>query len=70
MSAVGAHLIPDRAEEPANVAHACEKEYLMLLCGYEIAAQGGPEPAAEPVETKLEVYAGQSYGVDVLKPDQ
>ena len=68
MSAVGVDLVPDRPEDPAKVANACEKAYLMLLCGYEISSQGGPEAVPEPVETKLEVYAGQSYGVDVLKP--
>jgi hypothetical protein len=67
MSAVGLQLVPDSPGDPGQVACACEKAYLMLLCGYEISSQDGAE-AAEPVETKLEVYAGQSYGVDVLKP--
>jgi len=67
MSAVGIHPVPDSPGDSGSVANACEEEYLMLLCGYEISSQGGPE-TAEPVETKLEVYAGQGYGVDVLKP--
>ena len=67
MSAIGLDLVPDIPADPGRVANACEKAYLMLLCGYEISIQSGPE-AAEPVETRLEVYAGQSYGVDVLKP--
>ena len=66
-SAVGLSLVPDCPEDPAKVADACQKAYLMLVCGYEIAGQGGPEPP-QPVETKLEVYTGQAYGVDVLKP--
>jgi hypothetical protein len=67
MSAVEVHLVPDSPEDPARVANACEKAGLMMLCGYEISIQGGAE-APQTVETKLEVYAGQSYGVDVLKP--
>ncbi len=67
MSAVEVHLVPDIPEDPGRVANACEKACLMLLCGYEISSPGGSE-APRPVETKLEVYAGQSYGVDVLKP--
>jgi hypothetical protein len=67
MSAVGVDLVPDSPGDSGRVASACEKAYLMLLCGYEISSQDGAE-TAEPVETKLEVYAGQSYGVDVLKP--
>jgi hypothetical protein len=66
-SAVAVQLVADSPEDPGKVAKACEHAYLLLLCGYEIASQGGAD-TAEPVETKLEVYSGQSYGVDVLKP--
>lgn len=65
-SAVSVQIVPDNSEDSAKVTTACEKAYLMLLCGYEIASQGGE--AAEPAELKLEVYAGRGYGVDVLKP--
>ena len=65
--AVAVQLVADSPEDPDRVARACEHAYLLQLCGYEIASQGSG--AAEgPAELKLEVYTGQAYGVDVLKP--
>ena len=65
-ASVSAQIVPD-PEDPAQVAAACERAYLMLLCGYEIACQGNGE-APQPAELKLEVYSERGYGVDVLKP--
>lgn len=64
-SAVSLQIVPGSLEDdPGQVANACEKAYLMLLCGCEITSQG----AGEPAEVKLEVVTAQSYGADVLKP--
>lgn len=64
---ISARIIPASPEDPGKTATACEKAYLMLLCGYEIASQGVADPA-DHVELKLEVYSGRGYGSDVLQP--
>lgn len=66
-ASVSVQIVADSSEDPGGVTSACEKAYLMLLCGYEIASRGSPE-GADPGELKLEVYGGRGYGVDVLKP--
>jgi len=63
---VSLHIVSDTCGDPGAVATACEKAYLTWLCGYEITSRER-DGTARPPELKLEVYAGQRYGADVLK---
>jgi hypothetical protein len=60
------HSIPYGAGDSDELAAACERVYLNLLCAYELAWRNG-EKTPSPAEVKLEVYTEQGYGVDIWK---
>jgi len=45
-TAVSVQAVSDSSENPGKVTKACERAYLMLLCGFEIASQGSGEASS------------------------